>query len=167
MFCQNCESNKATNHIHTVVNGVVTDMYLCSECAKSINKSFQSDDMFGLLSSFLKSAAEPTAKKIVCECCGCSFEDISKTGKVGCGNCYKTFMKQLEPALIRIHGRTNHLGKRNSNMKYAESENNIEKNENTDEIKKLKRELKTAIENEEYEKAAVLRDEIKKNSGDM
>ncbi len=166
MFCQNCESNKATNHIHTVVNGVVTDMYLCSECAKSINKSFQSDDMFGLLSSFLKSTVEPTAKKITCECCGCSFGDISKTGKVGCGNCYKTFIKQLEPALVRLHGRTNHLGKRNANMNNAESKINTEKNDDLGEVEKLKRELKTAIEKEEYEKAAVLRDEIKKISGD-
>lgn len=166
MLCQNCKSNNATSHIHTVVNGVVTDMYLCSECAKSINMNFQSDDMFGLLSSFLKSAEVPTAKKLTCECCGCSFDDISKTGKVGCGNCYKTFAKQLEPALLRLHGRTNHLGKRNENFNNAEVQNHNAQSENISEVDKLKSELKLAIEKEEYEKAAVLRDEIRKISGD-
>ena len=166
MLCQNCGSNNATNHIHTVVNGIVTDMYLCSGCAKSINMSFHSDDMFGLLSSFLKSVDVSATKKLTCECCGCSYDDILNSGRVGCGNCYKTFMKQLEPALIRIHGRTEHLGKRCTNSSDGELHKNTDTS-NISEIERLKSELTKAIEKEEYEKAAVLRDEIKKISGDM
>ncbi len=165
MLCQNCKCNNASSHIHTVVNGVVTDMYLCSECAKAVNKGFSNDDMFGLLSSFLKSTSTPTVKKLTCDCCGASFDDISKSGRVGCGNCYKTFINQLEPALIRIHGKSTHIGKRFANGEQNQ-ENLSENNANDDKLEQLKAELKAAVEKEEYEKAAVLRDEIKRISGD-
>lgn len=163
MLCQNCKSAEASSHIHSVVNGVVTDAYLCSECAKKLNKSFSNDDIFGLFSSFFKENTIPNVKAVACECCGSTFDDISKNGKVGCACCYKTFFKQLEPALIRLHGRSTHIGKRLINIDIAaktDSDNKI------NEIDDLKNRLKIAIDNEEYEKAAVLRDEIKEKSGE-
>ncbi len=162
MLCQNCKMHEATNHIHSVVNGIVRDAYLCSECAGSMhNKTVTHGDLFELLSSFLSNERESTVNTVKCECCGSSFEQISKSGRVGCGNCYKTFEKQLEPALVRIHGRTSHVGKRLNNVDINSSYCSENKE---DTIIKLKEELKIAIANEEYEKAAVIRDKIKKET---
>ena len=167
MLCQNCKINEASSHIHSVVNGVVRDMYLCSECAEKIHgKAFNHDDIFDLLSSFLSTGKQSVSDTVRCECCGTSYETIAKTGRVGCGNCYKTFGRQLEPALVRIHGRTSHVGKRVANSVKAE-DNVIEAVDNKAvEIAKLQKELETAVKNEEYEKAAVIRDKIKKAKGE-
>lgn len=167
MLCQNCKINEASSHIHSVVNGVVRDMYLCSDCAAKMHgKALNHDDIFDLLSSFLSSGKPSVSDTVRCECCGTSYESIAKTGRVGCGNCYKTFGRQLEPALLRIHGRTSHVGKRAT--KFAPAEDNapeaVDKKEV--EITKLQSELETAIKNEEYEKAAVIRDKIKKVKGE-
>ena len=46
-----------------------------------------------------------------CPVCGASLSDISDTGKVGCADCYKTFLNQLMPSIQRMHGNTHHIGK--------------------------------------------------------
>ncbi len=156
MLCQNCKTNEATSHIHSVVNGVVRDTYLCSHCAGAMHKSTVShDDLFQLLSSFLLSEQREENNVLKCESCGTSFDQITKSGRVGCALCYKTFAKQLEPALVRIHGRTKHIGKS------LNEENKALGVVKEDRINALKEELKTAIANEEYEKAAVIRDKIR------
>ena len=57
MLCENCKVNNATNHIHSVVNGVVSDKYLCSKCAALLQSNqFSDDSIFSMLSSFLNVA---------------------------------------------------------------------------------------------------------------
>lgn len=167
MLCQNCKLKEATSHIHSVVNGVVTDMYLCHDCAAELNQSFAHDDIFGLLTSFLKSNSADPHQKITCECCGASFDEISKNGRVGCGNCYKTFIRQLEPALIRLHGRSSHVGKRVGISENNASDVTATEDKEVSRVDELKARLKEAIEKEEYEQAAYLRDEIKKEMGEQ
>ncbi len=162
MLCQNCGKNNATSHIHSVINGVVKDKYLCSECAAAENAdNFYENDIFKMLSSFLSDGAVQRFEGIKCECCGTTYDTVKRTGRVGCGNCYKVFEQQLKPALVRIHGRTVHVGKRPD----GECETNaVQSTENPEKSKleALKKQLKEAIANEEYEKAAVLRDEIRR-----
>lgn len=88
-----------------------------------------------------------------CQCCGSSFEDIAKTGKVGCAECYDVFYEELLPSIQRIHGRTAHTGK------LAHSAGTEVKVRN--EIAKYRAELEKAIKDQEFEKAAELRDRIK------
>lgn len=169
MLCQNCKVNNATNHIHSVVNGVVSDKYLCSKCAALLQSNqFSDDSIFSMLSSFLNDGVEAkvksqTAKR--CECCNMSFAEISKTGRVGCGNCYKTFGKELMPTLVRIHGRSTHVGKgvQTVDVITDKAPNSQETAENK--VDTLKKELQKAIETEEYERAAELRDEIRRAEG--
>ena len=159
MLCQNCKLGEASSHIHMVVNGVVRDIYLCSECASNKHvKSVFNDDIFDLLSSFLTVGNVGNNHIEKCECCGTSYETISKLGRVGCGNCYKTFIRQLEPALIRLHGKTSHVGKRIDSVGNSENQKEDAKTY----IEELQNELNVAIQNEEYENAAIIRDKIKK-----
>ena len=165
MLCQSCKQREATSHIHSVINGVVQDTYLCSECAAKMQKSgFSNDGLFDLFSSFLEGNSTQKNEQPKCDCCGMTFEEISKKGRVGCSNCYITFSRELEPSLLRIHGRTVHVGKRLSG--FEEQSVSLEGDEEKTQIEKLKEELKSAVENEEYEKAAVIRDEIRKAQGE-
>ena len=117
MLCQNCKKNEATTHIKRVVNGEATESHLCHSCAQ--NSGF--DDFFddfslnlpGIFSSFFGDSmfALGESKLGRCEKCGCCFDDIIKSGKVGCADCYDKFYGKLLPSIQRIHGKAKHAGK--------------------------------------------------------
>ncbi len=159
MMCDKCGKNPATTHIKTVVNGVVKERNLCPSCAaKGGYGSFGKMSLANMLASmFGDSIQSGTSTKERCICCGSSFSDIAQSGRVGCSECYKTFRKELMPSLNRLHGKVQHVGK-------GLCENNSDKKEE-DILINLKAELKAAVQKEEYERAAQLRDEIKKLEG--
>ena len=162
MLCQKCKQREATRHIRSVVDGVVNDSYLCEKCAESLKVTdIYGSELFKILSSLIETKEEADTPR--CDCCGISFNEISRTGRVGCARCYKFFEKQLRPAIAKIHGATTHAGKVPKRPERCE-----EGTADTENIKveELKIQLKTAVENEEYEKAALLRDEIKGLEGD-
>jgi protein arginine kinase activator len=101
--------------------------------------------------NLIKKPSEISDKK--CPTCGMQFSDFSKTGRLGCGNCYLTFRSQLNGLLRKIHGSTQHRGKvpftPGDVMKPLREE------------RKLQEELRKAVEEEDFEKAAKLRDRIK------
>lgn len=158
MLCQNCGKYEATTHIKRIVNGQRAEAHLCSECAGVLgyNNAF-SDFGFNfsdMLSSFFnENTIGVLSNNVVrCEKCGSSFNDIIKSGKIGCADCYRTFYDKLLPSLERIHGRTHHEGKVISTVKIDTPETKL-----TD----LKAELDKAVGEQNYELAAKLRDEIK------
>ena len=164
MLCQKCNMKNATSHIHYVLNGVVRDIYLCTDCAKEYQKSQSFDgDVFKMLSSLLNENMGNVKTAVKCECCGTDFNEIRRTGKVGCANCYKTFEAQLAPTVARIHGKTVHVGKKpqtaEPTIQPPKKEPYIDPKEQR--IKALKEQMALAIKNEEFEKAAELRDLIK------
>ena len=164
MLCQKCNMKNATSHIHYVLNGVVRDMYLCSDCAKEYHSTQNFDgDVFKMLSSLLNENISNVKTSVKCDCCGVDFNEIRHTGKVGCANCYKVFESQLAPTIVRIHGKTVHIGKKpqtsESTFKSPKEEPSVDPKKQR--IKELKEQMAEAIKNEEFEKAAELRDLIK------
>ncbi len=169
MLCQNCQKNEANTHIKRVINGEATQKHLCSSCAQSLGyDNFFSDFSFNLpslFSSFFDDRnlllSENTAER--CEICGCSFEDIIRSGNVGCSNCYSKFYNKLQPSLQRIHGKVKHSGK-----VPPVSDKPIEVKETTveDKISQLEKEMAKAIETQNFERAAVIRDELKQLKGE-
>lgn len=165
MLCQNCGKYEATTHVKRVVNGDTTEMHLCSKCAAHLGYGdifsgfgLNLDDFFG---GFLgDTAAQLTAgNQKRCEKCGSTFEDIIKSGKLGCADCYRTFYDELLPSLQRIHGRIKHSGKKALNNIEAVEEKAEPKKEN--DLSSLKAELEQAVKEQNFEQAAVLRDKIK------
>ena len=164
MLCQNCKKHEATTHIKSVVNGEYTQLHLCSDCAGKLGYGdvfsgfgFDLGDFFG--NFFSKPKSMLTSSKIErCEKCGMSFEEIVKTGKIGCADCYEKFYDMLLPSIQRIHGKTQHSGKTVAISEKEEAPKEKTKEEIIDE---LKAEMKTAIEEQNFERAAELRDKIK------
>jgi len=165
MICQACGKKTATTHIKTIVNGKLTQYHLCSDCAreKGYGNLFSSWDLdFGnMLGGLIGGGRQPVEVRR-CEKCGSSFEDISKTGKLGCAECYKTFRSQLLPLIQRVHGTTKHKGKvpGGSALRITDEKNQMMPVKESP-LEEKKRLLQKAIEAQEFEQAAVLRDEIK------
>lgn len=166
MKCQKCNKNEANTHVKRVINGEFEEYHLCSECAKEMGYSnvfsdFTSsfaDDFNSLFGSFFENALPARTQATRCETCGTTYNDIASTGMMGCANCYDIFSDRILPTIRRIHGNTTHMGK--NSISYRKVEDKPE-NKKQDELTKLKAELDTAIKNQEFEKAAVLRDKIK------
>lgn len=156
MLCNECGKNEATVHVTHIINGKKTESHLCEECAKKnqsiFNTGFSMENMF---SAMLNNAFSTTSylPNKGCSTCGMTFEQFKKDGKFGCSDCIDTFKTKLMPVVKNIQGYDTHKGKipRRAGGTYR-----IQKD-----IEKLKIELKKAIEAEEYEKAAELRDRIR------
>lgn len=161
MLCQNCQQRNANVHITKVINNKRVDLYLCDHCATGdSNVNFGtnlslSDFLPGLL-GFGPTPSQVVAvqpQQLVCDNCGLTFEEFQKIGKFGCSTCYEVFNKKIEPLIKRLHGNASHHGKFPIQI--------AEQIELSKEIQNLKDELNKAIKNEEYEKAAELRDAIR------
>lgn len=161
MLCQKCKQNSATARVHYVKNGIVCEMYLCPDCADEFKMhNFYDEDVLNIISSMFNNASIKPKNILKCELCGTDFDEIKATGRVGCSNCYKVFEKQFASTLLRLHGKTRHVGKIPNRI----IENSIKKEQDggQTELEALKNKLAEAILREEYEKAAVIRDEIRK-----
>lgn len=156
MLCDKCKKNEATTHIKTNINGVVSSLNLCAHCAAQYGGSPFGMGISQMLGSFFDSGSTPASKTVRCPQCGASFDEIAASGKVGCDKCYEVFLDRLVPSLERIHGRSKHVGKAPS-AHVAESE----KTSAAGELESLRAELSAAIEKQEFERAAELRDLIK------
>ncbi len=171
MICEHCKKNEATTHIHTVINGVVTEKNLCGYCAAKLGyNQFGTNSLANMLASMFGEVGRSNLPKKRCECCGAAFSDIAETGRVGCAECYKVFADELIPYIKRLHGSTSHIGKRPGGLYTGSSLVSVKKNETALQINRidtLREELKKCIANEEFEKAAKLRDEIKMLSNEV
>ncbi|MBQ3864433.1 MAG: UvrB/UvrC motif-containing protein [Clostridia bacterium] len=149
MLCDECGVNQATISVTTIINGKKTHRNLCSACMKKTQQEFSHDfSLAGLLGGVTDYEGE--VKR--CSRCGMDYRTFKKTGLLGCAQCYEDFAPQLEPMLKRIHGTAKHAGKVPTRDPKA-----VE----MDQLEELKRQLNEAIREEKYEKAALLRDQIR------
>lgn len=169
MFCQRCKKNEATVHIRQNVNGVKKELILCSECAEKEGiQPFFKDDLFsGFFSDSILGVRRAEDQKR-CTSCGLTRRELASSGRPGCAKCYEVFADELEKIIYGIHGNAKHTGALPG--KHAEQ---LEKQKQLDALKKeieaLKKEQQEAIAEQNYEKAAELRDKIKaltENGGD-
>lgn len=173
MKCQHCNKNEATTYFKQNINGQITEMHLCEDCARELGvmDSFRPQNFFAdtFLGNLL--GAGIPAMNIIsgvdrCESCGSTFNDIINSGLVGCADCYNKFSQRLEPSIFKLHGNASHVGK---NITYTEVPDQKEpkaQEKPKSELEKLKDDLKLAIKEQRFEDAAVLRDKIKDMTGE-
>lgn len=163
MKCEKCKKNEATIHFTQIKDDEVVSFNLCKECAekKGLNgvkfdsemqPSFTPEQKNQVLSE-LAEGESGTALSDSCPFCGCTLEDIKKTGRMGCGRCYYSFEKQVDLLLRRIQGSSFHVGKRSGKPESASYSDQLK-------MRELKKRLNDAVKVEKYEEAARLRDEI-------
>ncbi len=157
MVCDICHKNHATIHLTEIVDTKIVEMHICQDCAqakaKILNEQLHLSGFVGALAGTGEEKSKKEAK-LKCSFCGFKFEDFKAKGRLGCGTCYEAFRKQLLPLIKKIHGSTRHVGKIPNTSSQGDSLNL--------EIRELKIRLQRAIQIEEYEEAARLRDNIRK-----
>ena len=157
MLCDLCNKNQATVHLTEIIDDQISELHLCEECARK--KSVQMEQQFGLsdllagLAEFGKTEEAPDVVDVKCPNCNLTYKDFKQYGRLGCSECYSSFKKYLLPLLKKIHGSTQHLGKSPAKVMPG-----VRKKVG---LTELHRELQKAIEKEEFEEAARLRDKIR------
>ena len=156
MKCSNCGKNNANVSFQQNINGEVTSLHLCEECAHKLGIFNSFDDIFSPMTldfDFM------LPEEIKCKNCGYTLSKYKSTGLFGCDNCYSTFKNEVDRILKTIQGSNRHVGRLNA-AKTKTTKEKVEKVDNK--LDSLKARLQEEIKAEEFEKAAITRDEIKK-----
>ena len=108
MICQHCNKNPAVVNYFEQINGNKFEYHLCASCYADLygelNNKVNNSLLAGLFSTSMP-------RKKVCPVCRTSFADFERDGLLGCTSCYDVFKEELIPSILRIHGKTEHIGK--------------------------------------------------------
>jgi protein arginine kinase activator len=137
-------------------DGKVTEISVCAECARQRGFTEVEKLKAGVAEVIaeLKTRVDEGDSKLICRNCGMSYAEFKRQARLGCAECYVSFHDELLPLIRRIHGAVQHVGRTASGgRKLAQVKMNVQK---------LREALTGAIQAEDYEKAAALRDQLRK-----
>ena len=155
MICDMCKLNEAKVSVEQVADGVTKNIYLCPACSQRLGFGMFSETIDISITKILGDKDNDDGRKSEqCPVCGLSFREIESKKMIGCPECSSFFKAEI----MEI------LGKKKKNLKYSgfiTDEQSSETFFETHSSEELHEELKKAVETEDYERAAALRDEIK------
>jgi protein arginine kinase activator len=155
--CRSC-SKPATLHITEVQEDEVVEIHLCEICAKDYlsqadeEPSPEPNFEFDKLEDDESETIEDPIDNRLCPNCAISFREFRSQGRLGCPHCYIEFDAELIPLLENIHNETQHCGKLPRRAPDSSRRQH--------ELVRLKNDLKSVVDQENYEEAAKIRDEI-------
>jgi protein arginine kinase activator len=166
ILCQDCKKREATVHLTQIINNEKIALALCKECASARGFHPPLENVPFPLAQILENLAQsvPQGSKaepmpsLTCPNCHLTFEDFTRQGRFGCGECYRAFRPRLEGIMRKIHGASLHRGR--APIAGAEAESG-DRPIPVKEEERLETELHKAIEAEDFERAAELRDKLK------
>jgi protein arginine kinase activator len=163
--CQACHERDAVVRLTQVVGDDVTTVHLCSKCAAERGIESASEVSQTPLGAFLAAMgkggppmAAAAATGGACPECGATLHDFRASGRLGCAHCWTTFERPMRDLLRRLHGATHHVGEG-----YATpgcDQLTIPQERNRSRIE-LREQLRLAIDAEQFERAAELRDQLR------
>ncbi len=162
MQCDHCGERPAAIHLTQIVNNSVTTLHLCEACAAEKGVQTGATVAKFPLSDFLASMGKGAAGQLPavtddnpCGFCGATLKDFRETGRLGCPHCYASFEPHLRDLLRRLHGSSQHVGE----VYLAPDALPVPQEE--DRLGDLRDQLRRAVEAENFELAAELRDRIR------
>ena len=156
MKCDVCGRHEAAAMIALIVNGKRSIRRVCKQCIAKMKRGDAYAAQMALFSS-----VEPPEQEHFCPMCGTSWSDVLRRGTVGCGACYLAFAEQLEPLLNTLNGMAEHNDEAETVKAEAVETEPPAENDKKTQITRLREEMFTAVNAEEYERAAQLRDQIR------
>lgn len=158
--CNRCKS-PATIHLTEIKGGEKTERHFCEECARVLHVPQPSKEIQKLLASFEPAHAlsrrQSASLQKSCPECGMSYGEFRQQGRFGCAHDYDVFGEEVVALLERIHGSSRYAGKLPGGKGAVQGDRRSE-------ILDAREKLSKAIETEDYELAAQLRDEISRLS---
>lgn len=158
MKCDNCGGAEAVVHLTQIVDNEASTSHLCEGCAAEKGLDAGTPPPNAPLTDFLAQigksvgADAPTTGR--CPSCGLTSAQLKQTGRLGCATCYTHYEQHLRGLLRRLHGGTQHVGK-------ILAATDPEKVDRATLVRNLRRGLQRAIDAEDFEHAAALRDQIR------
>ena len=158
MVCDNCHERDAVVNLTTIENNAVRQLHLCEQCAAErgveTSVSVPKHPLGEFLQAVQQQSVPASADAGKCAFCGLTMKDFRATGRMGCSRCYSTFEPSMRELLRRVHGSTRHIGRT-----YRAPHDEVL--ESVSVLGELREKLRRAIEQEQFEVAAQLRDRIK------
>jgi len=159
ILCQLCKNSPATVHVTDITppNGEKRERHLCEGCAEDEGITMkQHEPINTILAKFVQQKVGSGAQELAdltCPHCGVSFREFRTQGLFGCAHDYEVFGQYIAPLIERAHGgATQHVGKVPRRLGAPATDQT--------ELLRLRRRLNEAVEAEDYETAAELRDQI-------
>ena len=157
MLCCICKEKEAKVHLTQIVGNKMQKVDLCDDCAKEKGVDDPTGSSLAHLLLGLGAATETEPGEagggLKCPNCGFTQADFKKTGRLGCPACYEIFGEGLDTLLKSMHKGTHHTGKVPVAMRRIRDSERL--------LKSLQEQLQKAIDTEDFEQAAKLRDQIK------
>jgi len=151
MVCTACSKKIAVYHLVSLDKNELVETHLCEECYKSsglsLAKSGSVNNSNSILDALLGKDIEEEIQEKYCQRCGTSLVEFRHSGVVGCSNCYNVFKDEIRK---KYPFRENY---KDSGLKTIDD---------LQYIKMLNDELKKALKDEQYERAAEIRDKLRK-----
>ncbi|WP_309397649.1 UvrB/UvrC motif-containing protein [Cerasicoccus maritimus] len=152
--CSHCQK-PATIHLTQIVNNEIKKLDFCEDCP---HQKGVTDPAGFSLADLLSSGDEESFsgnQSAVSECpsCGFSPKNFKKLGRLGCPDCYTSLEDFIEPMLAKMHRGTHHNGKFPHGL--------VSRILFQRKVRETEEALQSAVESENYEEAAKLRDELK------
>jgi protein arginine kinase activator len=158
MLCDNCKERDAVVHLTRIVDNAVTQLHLCEKCAaaKGVETTLAvpQHPLGDILQAVQQQASSTAEDAAACGFCGATARDFRATGRLGCPHCYEAMEKSLRELLRRLHGSSRHVGQR-----YEEPVAHVASK--SDSVHDLRDRLQRAVDAEQFELAAELRDRIR------
>lgn len=152
--CAHC-TKEATIHLTQIIDGKITKLDFCEDCPHQ--KEVADPAAFSLAQILAAheggQGIDPKVLRAACTQCGLRLADFKKSGRLGCAHCYEQFREVVAQMLPQMQSGEEHTGKRPAAM--------LERLAHERCVADLEAQLKTAIEEEAYEEAARLRDELR------
>jgi len=160
MKCQVCGKYPASVHYTELSGNTAVEYHICQTCAQSKGlfkvagghlKFKTGDFLVGMAEGGEGDPAQ--GADLSCGGCGETYAEFRESGRLGCSECYTSFETLLRPLLRRIHGSTTHAGK----MPPA----HVRASAPAPELARLRADLRRALEREDFERCAEIRDLIR------
>jgi len=159
-MCDVCKANKAVVHVTQITEVMIKTSHFCKDCAANKGITQPEKSIKASLYDFLneigeESSRSPISTQHACSFCNMKVKEFQRTGRLGCSQCYTDFYTYLKKVLKRIHGSSLHVGK--VYLPPDPSAHQLAKR-----LEFLRSGMSRAVQKEEFEKAALIRDEITK-----
>jgi protein arginine kinase activator len=161
--CQICKQRESVLHVQQIIGEQRVDVYLCETCANEKGIAKMDDNIELSLAQLLTGLFSVASRALtpqdreICEVCGTTVQVMRKEGRLGCPECYASFGSEVRSVLRKLAGSATHSGKLPRKLR--------EYQEQIVDRQELQSRLEEAIEQEDYEVAAALRDRIRMLDG--
>ena len=171
MLCDNCKERDAIINLTQVEHDSKVTLHLCEQCAQQkgveTGGAVVKSPLGNFLGAVVKGGGSPGAlvpasgDALRCPACGSTLRDFRDSGRLGCDRCYVSFDTHLRDLLRRLHGSSQHVGER-YDLPGKQGGNGVESSDDPrSRLLELKAQLRRAVEGENFELAAELRDRIR------